>query len=356
MNAITHKAIRAIPGPLRRALAAAVGRWIARLPEDVAANLAARWLPPAVLRNKRYFHLWEARGYHVTPVHYFEPIPDTRALPETLWGDPERFARGVDFRLADQLRRLREFRASFGAEYNAFPRQPPAEGFEYYSDQRSFYAVDAEVLYCMIRRYRPRRVLEIGSGISSRVAASALATNRREHAGEPGRLICVEPYPDEHLLRGQAEGRLELRATPVQEEPLETFEELRAGDILFIDSTHVARIGGDVEFLFLMVMPRLRPGVLVHVHDVFLPAEFRRDWVLEGKLFWNEQYLLHAFLQCNREWEVLWAASCLHRRHPDALREAFPVYDPAAHWPTSFWMRRVEPPENAAPAPAGGGA
>ncbi len=355
MSTDKHSTIWRIPGPLRRALAAAVGRWIARLPEDVAANLAARWLPAGVMRNKRYFHLWESRGYHVTPVHYFEPIPDTRSLPATLWSDPERFAQGIDFQEAAQLRRLREFSEAFGAEYRAFPRQSAPGDFQYYTDQRSFYAVDAEVLHCMIRQYRPRHVLEIGSGMSSRVILGALALNRQDRAGEPGRLTCVDPYPDEDLLRRPPDDLAEVRASPVQDVPLKVFEDLRAQDVLFIDSTHVARVGGDVEYLFLEVLPRLQTGVLVHVHDIFLPAEFRRDWVLEGKLFWNEQYLLHAFLQCNREWEVLWSASYLHRRHPDALRKAFPVYEPAADWPTSFWLRRVGPAAAPVPTEVGAG-
>ena len=320
-------------------MAFVVGRLLKGLPEDVVAHLVARLVPAAVMKNKRYFHLWEAQGYHVTPVHYFEPIPDTRLIPEDLWRDPSRYALGIDFRGDEQARLLARFQEGYQAEYGAFPRQS-SNACEYYTDQRSFCAVDAEVLHCMIRQHRPRRVIEIGSGMSSLVIAAALARNREEFADDKGQLICVEPYPGEGLNRCQAEGKLTLMAVPVQDIPLATFEELREKDILFIDSTHVLRIGGDVEFLYLQVLPRLQPGVIVHIHDIFLPAEYLREWVRDGYLFWNEQYLLHAFLQCNREWEVLWGSSYMHINHPEALCRAFPVYDAKREWPGSFWIQR----------------
>src|SRR5262249_46442361 len=112
-------------------------------------------------------------------------------------------------------------------------------------------------------------------------------------------------------------------------------------DILFIDSSHVFRVDSDVRFLFLEVLPRLNPGVLIHIHDIFLPYDYPRDWIVKEHRFWNEQYLLHAFLLFNRAFEVLWAGSYMHTRHSDKLKRAFASYDPASVWPGSFWMRRL---------------
>ena len=126
-----------------------------------------------------------------------------------------------------------------------------------------------------------------------------------------------------------------------QDIPLTEFARLQAGDILFIDSSHVLKIGGDVQYEFLEVLPRLNPGVLVHVHDIFLSAEYRREFVLGACRFWTEQYLLQAFLCFNDRFAVLWGSSLMHLRHPDALQAAFASYRPAAHWPASCWLRRL---------------
>ncbi len=116
------------------------------------------------------------------------------------------------------------------------------------------------------------------------------------------------------------------------------FSQLQSGDILFIDSSHTVKIGGDVNYLFLEVLPRLKPGVIVHVHDIFLPFEYRRDWVLDEFRFWNEQYLLQAFLTFNSEFEVLLANYYLSSHHKEHLQAAFP--DLPGWIGGSFWMRR----------------
>ena len=119
---------------------------------------------------------------------------------------------------------------------------------------------------------------------------------------------------------------------------LEFFSQLDSGDILFIDSSHTVRIGGDVNYLFLEVLPRLKPGVIVHVHDIFFPFDYRREWVLDEFRFWTEQYLLQAFLTFNSEFEVLLANNYLSHYHKDAVKTVFPSLP---SWGGgSFWMRR----------------
>ena len=121
---------------------------------------------------------------------------------------------------------------------------------------------------------------------------------------------------------------------------MSTFTELAAGDVLFIDSTHIVRTGGDVVFEFLEVLPRLAPGVVVHIHDIFLPDEYPRAWLKENAMFFNEQYLLQAFLCHNDRYEIVWTSSYMARRYPDRLREAFPSFA-TGRWPggASFWIR-----------------
>jgi len=160
----------------------------------------------------------------------------------------------------------------------------------------------------MVRYFKPRLIIEVGSGFSSLVMGRAAAKN----GNAP--LVCVEPFPRE-FLRERFPGLQTLVERNVEQIDLEFFSQLRSGDILFIDTSHTVRIGGDVNYLFLEVLPRLNPGVIVHVHDIFLPFEYRRDWVLDEFRFWTEQYLLQAFLTFNSEFEVLLANYFLTHYH-----------------------------------------
>jgi hypothetical protein len=194
-----------------------------------------------------------------------------------------------------------------------------------------FDGTDALVAYCMIRNFKPRLIIEVGSGFSSLVLGQAAAKN-----GSSG-LICIEPYPRDFLRKGVPSLQLLIEKS-VQDIDLEFFSQLESGDVLFIDSSHTVKIGGDVNYLFLEVLPRLKPGVIVHVHDIFLPFDYRRDWVLDEFRFWTEQYLLQAFLMFNTEFEVIMANSYLSHYHKDDLKAAFP--DLASWGGGSFWMRR----------------
>jgi Methyltransferase domain len=321
--------------PLDRAAAALLGHAFDPAAVPRVADAVARVVQAMLTTQGRHaFEAFQARGLHVLPVHYYSPVPDTRALlaaSDQVWGDrPD--PPGIDWNEAAQLRLLRKVFPTFRQEYEAIPREKPASGDAFYLGNGMFDGVDALVLYCMIRHLRPRRVLEVGSGFSSLLTAAAMARN-----GDGGELVCIEPFPSSVLTRGFP-GLTHLIVQPVQQVPLDQFERMGAGDVLFIDSTHVVKTGSDVNFLFFEVIPRLRSGVVVHVHDVFLPGEFPRNWVTEELRFWNEQYLLRAFLLFNGEFEVLLSNAFLDRRHPQALRETFPK---SPWWlGGSFWMRR----------------
>jgi hypothetical protein len=231
---------------------------------------------------------------------------------------------------AAQLNLLGSF-SKFRDEYQQFPTGKTQEHNRFYLGNGLFDGVDALVAYCMIRHFQPRLIIEVGSGFSSLVLGQALEKNKNSG------LICIEPFPREFLREG-FRGLQSLIGKKVQDIGLEFFSQLGSGDILFIDSSHTVKIGSDVNYLFLEVLPRLNPGVIVHVHDIFLPFEYRRDWVLDEFRFWTEQYLLQAFLTFNSEFEVLLASYYLSRYHEEHLRAAFP--DLPRWIGGSFWMRR----------------
>ncbi len=315
------------------AVAAALRRYAAQpdYRDEVARLLAPLLTSYAFLPDyRRYFRLWEEHRVHVTPVHFYSPIPDTRALPDALW---ERVSDlpGIDMNEPGQLDLLRAFRR-FQAEYDAFPHEPTGAAHAFHFANPMFSGTDALALYGMVRHVRPRRILEVGSGFSTRLSAQALVANGT------GELTCIEPYPDD-VLRGGFPGLTSLLAARVQDVRLETFERLEAGDILFIDSSHVVKCDSDVNRLYLDILPRLAPGVIVHLHDIFLPREYPEDWLRQKFLFWSEQYLLQAFLAFNAAFEVVLANAWLAQNHLDELRATFPR---SPWWGAggSFWMRR----------------
>jgi hypothetical protein len=284
---------------------------------------------PFCLRSTEHRELflnWEKHGFHVTPVHFYEPIPDTQSLPETLWSQPSELV-GIDMNESMQLDLLRNHFSKFRIEYETLLAEPPPGRLW------PFCGTDVLVAYCMVRHFQPRRIIEVGSGFSSLVLGRAAAKNKSSA------LICIDPFPHELIRKSNSIPALRsLIETKVQDVDVEFFSKLESGDILFIDSSHTVKIGGDVNYLFLEVLPRLKAGVIVHVHDIFFPFEYRRDWMLEEFRFWTEQYLLQAFLIFNSEFEVLMANSYLNHYYPSDLKAAFP--DLRRWIGGSFWMRR----------------
>jgi hypothetical protein len=320
-----RRSIESAPAALRQ-LADEVTRGNIDLME--VSQFIARVLPRCT-RSKKFreiFSLWEQRGFHVTPVHFYAPIPDTQSLPETLWNRPSELV-GIEMNESLQLDLLGNHFSKFRNEYSTLSTEPPS------GEKRPFHGVDALVAYCMVRHFQSRLIIEVGSGFSSLVLAQAAAKNKNST------LICIDPFPGKLLRNANSIPALQsLMEKKVQDIDVEFFSQLGSGDILFIDSSHTVKIGGDVNYLFLEVLPRLNPGVIVHLHDIFLPFEYQRDWVMDEFRFWTEQYLLQAFLAFNSEFEVLLANYYLSRYHEEHLRAAFP--DLPRWIGGSFWMRR----------------
>jgi len=284
------------------------------------------------------FGAWEAAGLHVTKNHFLSPIPDMGALPADVFTRRSELP-GIDMRDAEQLATLRRLGETYGPEISALPRAQRAEG-GFFLDNGAFSGPDAQMYYGLVRLLKPKRIVEIGGGWSTLCASLALEANDRE--GSSGEIVSYEPYPYDFLVQAsKRDARIRLEQTVIQEVPLAAFTELAEGDVLFIDSSHVLKIGSDVQYEFLEVLPRVRSGVVVHVHDIFLPYEYPKQWVADEHRFWNEQYLLQAFLMFNAAFEVLLAGSYLHASYPDELSNVFSSYDRVTSLPGSFWMRRV---------------
>jgi hypothetical protein len=235
-------------------------------------------------------------------------------VPDEVWARRSEL-RGIALDLDAQAVLLAEL-APLGAEL-------AATGYEF---ANNFYEhVDAETAYAMVRRLRPARVVELGSGFSTLALRAALEANGDgEHRG-------FDPYTRHDFVAKVA----------AQDVPTEEFAALRAGDVLFVDTTHVVKTGGDVNRIVLDVLPALAAGVVVHFHDIWLPYEYHRDLVAVLGANWSEQYLLQAFLSGNPEWEVVLANAALARERRDAVRAAFPDWEPDREYPTGFWLRKV---------------
>jgi hypothetical protein len=306
---------------------------------DSLAKMISLLLPARLMKSKRYFRLWESKGYHITPVDYSEPLPDTRTLKGSLWTERSELL-GIEINERRQLELLSLFLARFRQEYDSFPRGQTSRPYQYYLNNGAFEAVDGEILYCMIRCFKPRKIFEIGSGYSTFLSAQAIQRNKEEDRSYQCELVAIDPYPNP-VIRAGLPGLSHLIRTEVQNIPAAKFGELARNDILFIDSSHMLRIGSDVQYEYLEMLPRLNKGVIVHVHDIFLPAEYPREWVLERYQFWNEQYILQAFMTFNESFEVLWSGSYMHLKHPDQLEAAFASYK-RDNPPGSFWIRRMK--------------
>jgi predicted O-methyltransferase YrrM len=274
-------------------------------------------------------------GFHPVRLHFYQPVPRYEDVP------PEQFGRvldapGVDVDLARAETVLARL-APFGAEC----RWPDAAGASgtYYAMNENFGFSSAALLHAMIRAHGTRRVVEVGSGFSSLIAMAALRAN-----GGDWRFSALEPHPSPWLREAiaAAGSHARLLAQTAQSAAPGLFDELQQDDLLFIDSSHVSKLYSDVNTLFLQVLPRLRPGVLVHVHDIYLPYEYPAEHFFgANKMFWNEQYLLQAFLACNPHFEVLLPGFHVQSALGDAFGRAFPAFDPARHRKTSsFWFRR----------------
>lgn len=271
----------------------------------------------------------------VRPGHYYSPYPDLNDLRRreaAVFGSVDDFA-GIDMREDSQVALLDELTSYYvDLPFSA----DPVAGLRYHYGNRPYPFGDGVFLACLLQHLRPQRYVEIGSGYST---ALALDVRDRFLAGDLD-LTCVDPFPDRlrAVLSGESPERFELVERPVQDLGPELVADLTPNDVVLVDSTHVARAGSDVNHIVHRLLPHVPPGVYVHFHDVFDGFEYPREWVYQGRA-WSEAYLLRAFLQFNRCFEVVLFTSWIQRRHPDWFAREMPLcgHNPGA----SLWIRRT---------------
>lgn len=277
----------------------------------------------------------ERAGLQVVPKTFYSPIPDLAELSPDIW-ERRSELRGVHFDLDEQLSWIEEHIAPAMSQFSP-PEHDTGRVSEYTLANDSYGRVGADILHGVVRGLRPRRIVELGSGQSTLIMAAAAARNAAE--GVQTELRTYDPFPGAAVTG--LTGATTLHRMRAQDVPLEVFAELQAGDVLFVDTTHTVKLGSDVNHIVLDVLPMLAPGVLVHVHDIFLPYEYPRKWAEESGLYWAEQYLLQAYLSGNAHYEVLVATFALCRERGEAMARLAPTWQPGAT-ASAFWMRRRE--------------
>lgn len=263
--------------------------------------------------------------------HYYEPQFDFRISATAFSQD--RSLSGINWNVGKQLELLSRF--SFVHELEDIP-QSKTGSTEFYLNNGSYGSGDAEYWYQMIRTVKPRRIYEIGSGHSTLMAIKAVKKNIEQDNTYTCEHICIEPYEMPWL---EHTGVSVIRQK-VEDVDLALFSKLEENDVLFIDSSHMIRPQGDVLFEYLEILPSLPKGVIVHIHDIFSPKNYPRTWLEDEVLFWNEQYLLEAFLSHNNSWEIIGSLNYLTHHHYDSLKSVAPWLTPDRE-PGAFYIRRT---------------
>lgn len=277
------------------------------------------------------FYEAERLGVHFLHSDWiFSPVPNTRRISEQTFATPNDPHQLISMNTDEQLRTLGQL-STFCHELADVPEQSDPGEFHWHNP--SFGPYDAAMYYCLIRHFRPATIVEIGAGYSTLIASKALQQNGF------GQVICIEPNPRDFL---RSESSIHLLVQEVQRVDSEVFGSLCSSDILFVDSSHISKTGSDVNDVFFRIVPALKKGVLLHFHDIFLPFEYPRQWVRDKRIFYNEQYLLLAFLAYNPAFEVVLAHNFLSSMSGERVRAAFPVVPDGPVGGGSFWVRKIE--------------
>jgi len=278
--------------------------------------------------------LVEGHGYRLEPCNYYSPLNSLRFLDENqdLWAPPF-IPLEIDWRIGHQLSVAREI-SKYVAELADIPDNA-ADGDSFYWNNNFWNGADALVQYGLLRSRQPTRLVEVGCGFSSLLVARALGKNHEEGATRIPDVTLVEPYPRPELLANLPSNWRHLECI-LQRCPLDLFDRLGRGDILFYDGSHCSHTASDVNWFFFRILPRLRDGVLIHLHDIFLPLDYPREWLFDRRQSWNEQFLLQAFLMNNSHYRIEIANSFLCSAKEEELRALYGDVQPI--WGGSFWM------------------
>lgn len=315
---------------------------IARKTQSAIANLGVHLIARSGIADG-YWRPWRGEffnnaqkcGLHILPVHYYSPIPDTRTLKNT--PDPL-FDQHLSYNTEHAWDTLNAFQSSYRSKFEEFAqrRAPLDKAFTFHGSP--YHPGEAEILYAMVHANQPKQIIEIGCGYTTLIIAEALADARADNPEYSCHYSCVEPYRPDYLSDPPPEVT-EFLDAPIQSLTPERIAQLEPGDILFIDSTHVVCAQSDVVHEILRLLPALNPGVLIHVHDIFLPFDYPPKWLNESRFFWTEQYLLYAYLLSNSNIEIVLPLHNLYRQDTEQMNKLFPSMAQASMVPSAFWLR-----------------
>jgi predicted O-methyltransferase YrrM len=280
--------------------------------------------------------LAEAAGFHVFPRCFYSPLPIIEEIDFSAITKP-RALPGIDLRAGPALELLRRLKP-FAAELDAIPYEFSADAPFWFTPEflTSFPDYDTAVLYSLLRELKPRRYVEIGCGYSSIVSSHAL--NRNQQEGAACDIIFADPEPRLPMNKVLTSGHFIRKR--VQDVPLDTFTVLQAGDVLFIDTSHVMKVQSDVEQELLRIVPSLAPGVWIHFHDIFTPYDYPQEWVSNQlRLSCNEQYAVECLLSGGSRYQIEIPLHYLVRDHTAAMREFYPRGRTRGQ---SLWLRKIQ--------------
>lgn len=279
------------------------------------------------------FEYWQSNGFSIIPNHYYQPIPDMVTIKKN---KHLLSMLGVEMNESKQLHLLNKL-MEYKKDYKQFTKIEPdvdvQQDYKFYFGNAAFDNVDALLYYGLIKYLTPDKIIEVGSGWSTKIAATACRENKITE------LISIEPYPQPILSNG-FKGLSKLVTKKIEDVHYGFFNKLNDGDILFIDSSHTVKYAGDVNYLFFEVLPRLNKGVYIHIHDIFFPLDYPQNWVFKEYRFWSEQYLLHAFLQYNSSFEIIYSNSYMGEKHSKDVKKVFgdsPFYKGG-----SIWLKKIK--------------
>ena len=294
---------------------------VSRVVKNLNWDNLIKFLYFVFIRPKSFRFIEKYLGLHISLPHFSSPIPVTYELDSSVF-EKIYDCTGLDWNLTEQLEYLKKIFPKYSEEYSPSPNS-------------GLSLVDTFALYVMIREKKPKIMIEIGAGETTKISLRALQTNKNE--GTSFKFYSVEPYPREYLWKIQDED-FELIDRKLQDVEIDL---LSTADLLFVDSRHVSKIGSDVNYEILEIVPKLKVGALIHWHDIVIPSNYPKDFIDSGLKFWNESYMLHAFMLFNTSFKTIWAGRYMQLNHFDKMQQVF-SYLHKNHRLTSFWIERIK--------------
>ncbi|MFN2440954.1 MAG: class I SAM-dependent methyltransferase, partial [Chitinophagaceae bacterium] len=268
------------------------------------------------------------------PGHFYSPIPaldEIKKNEHKIWKEIPKEIQGINLQEQAQIKLLKQLSAFYKLQPWKDDKQ---DSLRYYFNNPNYPHGESIILFCLLMHIQPKKVIEIGSGYSSCVI---LDTNELFFNNAID-TIFIEPYPDLFfsLIKSHDKDNITIISDKLQDADPEVFASLSSGDIVLIDSTHVSKVDSDVNHILFSILPKIAPGVYIHFHDIFYPFEYPKKWIYEGR-FWNELYILRAFLQYNNEFEIVLFNSYVGYFFKETLLQQMPLcINPG----TSIWLRK----------------